>query len=107
MLNETEFSDWNNWRPETSSRLKLVIDSNVMTSGNLKIKCVVSSFQLYHQSNEVSIETFGVKPTPESVVQKSWEAQKASEAALDNSACSLNSSIVVLSFIFMISLIKE
>lgn len=70
VVNETEFSDWDNWRPETSSRLRLVIDSHVMTSGNLKIKCVVSSFQLYHQSNEVSIETFGVKPTPKSVVQR-------------------------------------
>ena len=68
--NETKFSDWVNWRPLTSSRLKLVIDSNVMTSGHLKIKCVVSSFQLYHQSNEVSIETFGIKPTPKSVVQR-------------------------------------
>merc|ERR1711971_1336555 len=68
--NETEFSDWVNWRPLTFSRLKLVIASNVMSSGHLKIKCVVSSFQLYHQSNEVSIETFGIKPTPKSVVQR-------------------------------------
>ena len=70
ILNSSEFKDWDKWRPETKSRLKLVIDSTVMTSGNLKIKCVVHSYQLYHQSNEVSIETFGIKPTPKSVVQK-------------------------------------
>ena len=68
--NETKFSDWVNWRPLTSSRLKLVIDSNVMTSGHLKIKCVVSLFHLYHQSNEVSIETLGINPTPKSVLQR-------------------------------------
>ena len=68
--NETEFSDWINWRPLTFSRLKIVIDSKIMTSGVLKIKCVVSLFQLYHQSNEVIIETFGIKPTPKSVVQR-------------------------------------
>ena len=65
-----EFKDWDNWSPETTSRLTLVIDNTVMSSGNLKIKCVVHSYQLYHQSNEVSIETFGIKPTPKSVVQK-------------------------------------
>ena len=68
--NETKFSDWVNWRPLTSSRVKLVIDSNVMTSGHLKIKCVVSLFHLYHQSNEVSIETLGINPTPKSVLQR-------------------------------------
>lgn len=83
VVNETEFSDWDNWRPETTSRLRLVIDGHVMTSGNLKIKCVVSSFQLYHQSNEVSIETFGVKPTPKSVVQRQTPA---SEVNLESSA---------------------
>ena len=31
---------------------------------------VVASFQLYHQLNEVSIETFGIKPTPKLVVQR-------------------------------------
>ena len=65
-----EFKDWDHWSPETKSRLTLVIDNTVMSSGNLKIKCVVHSYQLYHQSNEVSIETFGIKPTPKSVVQK-------------------------------------
>ena len=85
--NETEFSDWDNWRPQTASRLKLVIDSNVMTSGHLKIKCVVSSFQLYHQSNEVSIETFGIKPTPKSVVQRqSNEVDPTLESAAPKSA---------------------
>ena len=84
--NETEFSDWDNWRPQTASRLKLVIDSNVMTSGHLKIKCVVSSFQLYHQSNEVSIETFGIKPTPKSVVQRQSSNEIASQVTLESRA---------------------
>ena len=51
----------------TSSKLTLIIDDTIMTSGNLKIKCVVDSFELYHKSNEISIETFGLKPTPKSV----------------------------------------
>ena len=42
----------------------------IVISGHLKMKCVVSSFQLYHQSNEVSIEIFGIKPTPKSVMQR-------------------------------------
>ena len=70
VMSPEEFKDWDTWDPETKSQLKLVIDNNVMSSGNLKIKCVVHSYQLYHQSNEVSIETFGIKPTPKSVVQK-------------------------------------
>ena len=68
--NATQFSDWVNCRPLTFSRLKLVIDSNVMTSGHLKIKCEVSLFQLYHQSNEVSIKILGINPTPKSVLQR-------------------------------------
>ena len=84
VVNETEFSDWESWRPLTASRLKLTIDSNVMTSGHLKIKCVVSSFQLYHQSNEVSIETFGIKPTPKSVVQR--QSKEDVEPTLESSA---------------------
>ena len=64
ITNETIAEDWN---PVTSSKLTLIIDDTIMTSGNLKIKCVVDSFELYHKSNEISIETFGLKPTPKSV----------------------------------------
>lgn len=70
MANSSEISDWDKWEPITGSRLNFVLDNEVMSSGNLKIKCVVSSFQLYHQSNEVSIETFGIRPTPKSVKQE-------------------------------------
>jgi hypothetical protein len=86
IVNETEMiSDWDNWSPVTSSRLKLIMDNNVMTSGNLKIKCVVSSFQLYHQSNEVSVETFGAKPKPKSVVQQLWHPDGSSSPSGDPS----------------------
>ena len=37
---------------------------------------MVDSFGLYHKSNEVSIETFGLKPTPKSV---QMQPQTASE----------------------------
>ena len=100
--NETEFSDWVNWRPLTFSRLKLVIDSNVMSSGHLKIKCVVSSFQLYHQSNEVSIETFGIKPTPKSVVQRQsndLEPILEPSASSKSAVCLHNSMIYALIYL--------
>ena len=73
MTNETIVQDW---EPETSSKLSLIIDDTIITTGNLKIKCVVDSFGLYHKSNEVSIETFGLKPTPKSV---QMQPQTASE----------------------------
>ena len=105
VLNSSEFKDWDNWRPETKSRLKLVIDSTVMTSGNLKIKCVVHSFQLYHQSNEVSIETFGIKPTPKSVVQKPFipTATTSNSNDIHTTAAVLLQMIVIL----MINVIIE
>ena len=53
LTNKTNFQE--DWNPITSSKLKLIIDDTIMTSGNLKIKCVVDSFGLYHKSNEVSI----------------------------------------------------
>ena len=73
LTNETFVQDW---EPETSSKLSLIIDDTIITTGNLKIKCVVDSFGLYHKSNEVSIETFGLKPTPKSV---QMQPQTASE----------------------------
>ena len=108
VVNETEFSDWDSWRPLTASRLKLVIDSNVMTSGHLKIKCVVSSFQLYHQSNEVSIETFGIKPTPKSVVQKRQpnEVDPTLESSAPKSADCLQYYIFLPVLVFLCSLMQ-
>ena len=101
VLNSSEFKDWDNWRPETKSRLKLVIDSTVMTSGNLKIKCVVHSFQLYHQSNEVSIETFGIKPTPKSVVQKPFipTATTSNEGSITARALYLQ---IIVTFLYLL-----
>ena len=46
---------------------------------------VVASFQLYHQLNEVSIETFGIKPTPKLVVQRQTDDL---EPILESSASS-------------------
>ena len=53
----------------TSSLLTLVINTSLITASNLKIKCVVSSLNLYHQSNEVSVETVGLKPETEPSVK--------------------------------------
>ena len=37
--------------------------SDLATTGNLRVKCVVSLLTLYHRSNEISVETVGlVKP---------------------------------------------
>ena len=36
-------------------------------SGNLKAKCVVSLWNLYHKSNEISVEIQGLDPNPKSI----------------------------------------
>ena len=33
---------------------------DLATSGNLKVKCVVTLLTLYHRSNEISVETVGL-----------------------------------------------
>jgi hypothetical protein len=43
--------------PETFSLLSIPIQTNlVIVSGNLKVKCVVSMWNIFHKSNEISIE---------------------------------------------------
>ena len=50
-------------RLSTSSLISIVMRPDLATSGNLKVKCVVTLLTLYHRSNEVSVETIGlVKP---------------------------------------------
>ena len=34
--------------------------SDLATTGNLRVKCVVSLLTLYHRSNEISVETVGL-----------------------------------------------
>ena len=34
--------------------------SELATTGNLRVKCVVSLLTLYHRSNEISVETVGL-----------------------------------------------
>ena len=47
----------------TSSLISIVMRPDLATSGNLKVKCVVTLLTLYHRSNEISVETVGlVKP---------------------------------------------
>ena len=53
---------------ETFSVLKFPVQSNLLLgSGNLKVKCVVSMWSLYHKSNEISIEIQGLDPNPKSI----------------------------------------
>ena len=53
---------------ETFSVLKFPVQSNLLVgSGNLKVKCVVSMWSLYHKSNEISIEIQGLDPNPKSI----------------------------------------
>ena len=45
-----------------SSRLRLAIDASVvLTLSQVKVKCLVTVFRVYHRSNEVSLEVFKVK----------------------------------------------
>ena len=44
----------------TSSLISIVIRPELATSGNLRVKCVVSLLTLYHRSNEISVETIGL-----------------------------------------------
>ena len=44
----------------TSSLISIVIRPELATSGNLRVKCVVSLLTLYHRSNEISVETVGL-----------------------------------------------
>ena len=48
-----------NLRP-TSSLISVVMRPDLATSGNLKVKCVVTLLTLYHRSNEISVETVGL-----------------------------------------------
>ena len=55
---------------ETFSVLKFPVQSSLLLgSGNLKVKCVVSMWSLYHKSNEISIEIQGLDPNPKSIRQ--------------------------------------
>lgn len=51
----------------TSSLVSITIQPNLLTSGNLKVKCVVTMYNLYHRSNEVSVETIGLEPKHKSI----------------------------------------
>ena len=44
----------------TSSLISIVMRPDLATSGNLRVKCVVSLLTLYHRSNEISVETIGL-----------------------------------------------
>ena len=44
----------------TSSLISIVMRPELATSGNLKVKCVVTLLTLYHRSNEISVETVGL-----------------------------------------------
>ncbi len=40
------------------------IQGDFVSTGNIKIKCLASLWDLYHKSNEVSVETLGSVPNP-------------------------------------------
>ncbi len=52
---------------DTYSLLAIPIQTNLLTSGNLKVKCVVSMWNLFHKSNEISVEIQGLDPNPKSI----------------------------------------
>ena len=43
-----------------SSLISIQMRSDLATTGNLRVKCVVSLLTLYHRSNEISVETVGL-----------------------------------------------
>ena len=43
-----------------SSLVSIQMHSDLATTGNLRVKCVVSLLTLYHRSNEISVETVGL-----------------------------------------------
>ena len=44
-----------------SSLISIQMRSDLATTGNLRVKCVVSLLTLYHRSNEISVETVGLE----------------------------------------------
>ena len=52
---------------DTYSLLTIPIQTNLLNSGNLKVKCVVSMWNLFHKSNEISVEIQGLDPHPKSI----------------------------------------